>query len=58
MFVYFSNILNKTTLTKENRSLQSNYKNPVKKATPFFAFMERFQLPHDQVLVLVDRTLS
>ena len=28
---------------------------PVKKATPFFVFMERVQLTHYQVLVLEDR---
>ena len=31
-------------------------KDPVKKATSFFVFMEGLQLPHDQVLVLEDRT--
>ena len=30
----------------------------VKIATPFFVFMEEIQLPHDQVLVLEDRTLQ
>ena len=29
---------------------------PAKKATSLFAFMEGVQLPHDQVLVLKDRT--
>ena len=29
---------------------------PVKKATSFFDFMKGVQLPHDQVLVLEDRT--
>ena len=60
-------ILNKATLTTENRSTvlynlflldmfmfnELVIKNdPVKKATPFFTFIEEFQLPHDQVLVL------
>ena len=31
---------------------------PVKRATPFFVFMEKVQLPHNQFLVLVDRNLS
>ena len=30
----------------------------VKRATPFFVFMEEVKLPHDQFLVLVDRNLS
>ena len=34
-----------------------NKKNHVKKATPFFVFMEKVQLPHDQVLVLKDRNV-
>ena len=29
---------------------------PIKKASPFFVFMEEIQLPHDQVLLLEDRT--
>ena len=29
---------------------------PVKKAIPFSVFVEGFQLPHDQALVLEDRT--
>ena len=54
-------ILNKATLTTENRSTVLDMfmfnelvikNDPVKKATPFFTFIEEFQLPHDQVLVL------
>ena len=63
--------MNKTTLTTEIRSTvlynlflldMSKFnelviKNgPVKKATPFFVFIEEVQLPHDQVLVLEDIT--
>ena len=29
---------------------------PIKKATSFFVFMEGVQLPHDQVLILENRT--
>ena len=28
----------------------------IKKASPFFVFMEKIQLPHDKVLLLEDRT--
>ena len=28
---------------------------PVKKATPFFVFMEGFQLPHGQALVIEEK---
>ena len=66
--VFFS-VLNKTTLTAENRSkVLHNFflqdisifnelvteNDLVKKTTPFFAFMEVVQLPHNQVLVLED----
>ena len=60
-------ILNKATLTTENRStVLYNFflldmfmfnelvikNDPVEKATLFFVFIEEFQVPHDQVLVL------
>ena len=38
-----------------NKLLIKNY--TVKKETPLFVFMEVFQLPHGQVLVLEDRKL-
>ena len=31
---------------------------PVNKATPFFVFMEEVQLPHDQALVIEDKTFQ
>ena len=70
-FIYILYILNKTTLTTENKSAvlrdlfllcistfnELVIKNhPVKKATPFFIFIEEVHLPHDQVFVLEDRT--
>ena len=69
-FLYFVYILNKITITIDNRStLLHNLflldmsifnelvikSDPVKKRASFFVFMEGVQLPHDQVLVLVNR---
>ena len=68
--LYILYILNKITLTTENRStVQHNLflldmsifndsvikNDPVKKAKSFFVFMKKGQLHHDQVLVLEDR---
>ena len=69
--LYILYILNKITLTTENRStglhnlflldmsvfsdLVIEY-DPVIKAKSFFVFIEGVQLHHDQVLVLEDRT--
>ena len=63
-------MLKKTTLATENSStvlhnlfvLNTSTFNglvikndPVKKATPFFVFMEGFQLPHGQALVIEEK---
>ena len=63
-------ILNKTTITTENRSTVlhnlflldmpifnkfATNNDPVEKATSFSAFMEGMQHPHDQLLVLEDK---
>ena len=68
--MYILYILNKITITIDNRStLLDNLflldmsifnelvikNHPAKKGASFFVFMEGVQLPHDQVLVLVDR---
>ena len=68
--MYILYILNKITLTTENRStvLHNLFLldmfifnelvikiDPVKKATSFFVFMDSVQLSHDQALVLEDR---
>ena len=69
--LYILHILNKITLTTENRStVQHNLflldmsilndsvikNDPIKKAKSFFVFIKRGQLHHDQVLVLEERT--
>ena len=69
--MYILYILNKITLTTENRStvLHNLFLldmfifnelvikiDPVKKTTSFFVFMDSVQLSHDQALVLEDRT--